>query len=228
MVVGMVANEMEGRKKPTATPPFKVKEKGAKKVSTEKKTKKVNKFLGKVEVSDVTGKNYRFNETFWDTMQVVINARFPAQEQRRAHMVHKGLQYYDPSDFDKKSLAKEVRSQLELLDGDFQTFTGNVQVIALFYFKIPNYNPTNIQKDDFYMKRPDVDNLQKFLFDALDGLFYADDSQVVAVHACKRYDDRDHVKILIAHEHVKVVKEQVVVDDSDDDEVLFESHSRRP
>jgi uncharacterized protein (DUF427 family) len=36
------------------------------------------------------------------------------------------------------------------------------------------------------------------------------------------------VKILIAHEHVKVVKEQVVVDDSDDDEVLFESHSRRP
>ena len=171
MVVGMVANEMEGRKKPTATPPFKVKEKGAKKVSTEKKTKKVNKFLGKVEVSDVTGKNYRFNETFWDTMQVVINARFPAQEQRRAHMVHKGLQYYDPSDFDKKSLAKEVRSQLELLDGDFQTFTGNVQVIALFYFKIPNYNPTNIQKDDFYMKRPDVDTLQKFLFDALDGLF---------------------------------------------------------
>ena len=55
MVVGMVANEMEGRKKPTATPPFKVKEKGAKKVSTEKKTKKViniiiNKFLGKVEI----------------------------------------------------------------------------------------------------------------------------------------------------------------------------------
>lgn len=38
-----------------------------------------------------------------------------------------------------------------------------------------------------HIKRPDLDNLQKFLFDCMNGLIFKDDSQIVAIHARKIY-----------------------------------------
>jgi Holliday junction resolvase RusA-like endonuclease len=39
----------------------------------------------------------------------------------------------------------------------------------------------------YRIARPDVDNLCKGVFDALNGLIWVDDSQIVAIHAWKRY-----------------------------------------
>jgi hypothetical protein len=75
---------------------------------------------------------------------------------------------------------------------------GPVLVHVNYYYKIPNYNPTFIQKNDFYDKAPDIDNLQKFMFDAFSGVFYVDDRLVSYVTACKQYDDHDHCEISIA------------------------------
>lgn len=40
-----------------------------------------------------------------------------------------------------------------------------------------------------HTKRPDLDKLQRAVLDALTGVVYLDDSQVVDVHATKRYGD---------------------------------------
>lgn len=47
------------------------------------------------------------------------------------------------------------------------------------------------------MKVPDIDNLIKAVMDALNGLAYADDKQVVQVWAFKKYAEVPHTTILI-------------------------------
>ena len=41
----------------------------------------------------------------------------------------------------------------------------------------------------FVNKRPDVDNLIKFILDALNGLAYKDDAAVVEIHSIKKWDN---------------------------------------
>lgn len=42
-------------------------------------------------------------------------------------------------------------------------------------------------KDVYHTKRPDIDNLAKAVKDALKGIVYADDSQIVEAHLYKQY-----------------------------------------
>jgi len=41
----------------------------------------------------------------------------------------------------------------------------------------------------YHIKKPDVDNLVKFVMDSLNKVFWKDDSQVYKVNMLKRYDD---------------------------------------
>lgn len=44
-------------------------------------------------------------------------------------------------------------------------------------------------KEVYHTKRPDIDNLAKAVKDALKGIIYADDSQIVEAHLYKRYGE---------------------------------------
>ena len=46
-------------------------------------------------------------------------------------------------------------------------------------------------------KKPDIDNILKSLFDALNGYAFTDDSQIVRITAEKVYSDKPFVKVLI-------------------------------
>lgn len=52
--------------------------------------------------------------------------------------------------------------------------------------------------------RPDVDKLARAILDALTGVAWSDDSQVVAVHACKRWTDGCEVPGAL----IRIVKER--------------------
>lgn len=45
--------------------------------------------------------------------------------------------------------------------------------------------------------KPDVDNCTKNIFDALNGIVYPDDKQIVELSVAKYYSDTDYVKVLI-------------------------------
>lgn len=231
MVVGVIATNLEGKKQPTSTPKAVKSKKSAIRVSAAKKVKvkKVNKFYDNVTFSNVSKRNSHFRHEWYDTFLLSVNTRMPPQQQRRAHAVNGRINYYDPSTFDKECFRKEVIKQI----GAFTPFGGAVYVLVRFYYSIPQNNPTSIQKFDPYDKTPDIDNLQKFMFDALNPLFYTDDCRVVHVNALKSYDDHDHVEIYLAHSkcHRPNVGGQVIdlvgSDDSDDDEEdLFDMHRR--
>lgn len=45
-------------------------------------------------------------------------------------------------------------------------------------------------------KKPDIDNIQKIIFDALNGVAYKDDTQIVSVSARKKYGERPFVQVV--------------------------------
>ena len=47
------------------------------------------------------------------------------------------------------------------------------------------------------IKRPDADNIAKIVLDALNGIAYKDDSQIVDLSVPKRYSDKPRVEIFI-------------------------------
>lgn len=47
-------------------------------------------------------------------------------------------------------------------------------------------------------KKPDADNILKIVADALNGVAYSDDKQIVEMRVEKRYDDRGHINIRLS------------------------------
>lgn len=51
-----------------------------------------------------------------------------------------------------------------------------------------------------YLKKPDCDNIEKSIMDALNGVAYVDDCQVYDVHTIKRYNTEDFIIIEVIYE----------------------------
>ena len=63
--------------------------------------------------------------------------------------------------------------------------TGPIELAVDFYLPRPKSLPKKVKH---HIKRPDLDNLTKAVMDALNGVVWKDDSQVVEKHAYKYYD----------------------------------------
>lgn len=82
---------------------------------------------------------------------------------------------------------------------------GNVFVEINAYFKIPKN--TSKKKTESMIKgyirptkKPDVDNIAKIILDALNGIAYKDDTQVVEIMVSKYYSETPRVEIKIFEE----------------------------
>ena len=131
-------------------------------------------------------------------IQFILNLRPKPQARHR----NNGKFQYDPSSADKKTfsiLAKEYAPP--------KPYTHNFDLHITFCYKRPkshfrSKNKTPILKKDvpFYKKsKPDIDNLVKFYMDAMNGLFYVDDAQVVSVNAQKVYGSENYVHVKLFH-----------------------------
>jgi Holliday junction resolvase RusA-like endonuclease len=56
-----------------------------------------------------------------------------------------------------------------------------------FYFERPKSHTKKQRQSDWHTGKADIDNLQKLVFDALNGIAYDDDKQIAFVTACKRW-----------------------------------------
>lgn len=76
-----------------------------------------------------------------------------------------------------------------------------LEVVTNFYFAIPKATPkSKILKFLTVLrptKRPDLDNLYKSLTDALNGVCYPDDSQIVTAHIHKLWSESPKAEITI-------------------------------
>lgn len=68
-----------------------------------------------------------------------------------------------------------------------------IHVSVDFYFK------SSEQHHDgwFHSSKPDIDNLIKTVFDALNGIAYHDDGLICSVNSCKFYDENPGIVIML-------------------------------
>lgn len=84
---------------------------------------------------------------------------------------------------------------------DGRYLEGNLRAVIIAYYKIPkSYTKKRIKAIregiEYPCKKPDVDNIAKIILDALNGIAYEDDKQVIELSVIKRYtEDKERVEI---------------------------------
>jgi len=101
---------------------------------------------------------------------------------------------YDPSKKDKTDFLKQCLAFKPKIPYNFP-----VGIRLIFGVKRPlaHYTKRGLRKDaSFYaFKKPDLDNYIKLVLDALNGVFYKDDSLICSIHAKKIYTTKPFTEI---------------------------------
>lgn len=95
---------------------------------------------------------------------------------------------------DQKLIKEQYRWQLK---GQYRNepLTSPISLDITFHMPIPK-GTSSIRKKEmingmyYHIKRPDIDNLKKLVFDTMNGIIFKDDSQVAEVRARKIYSER--------------------------------------
>ena len=100
----------------------------------------------------------------------------------------------------RESIAESARKEIErhnISDEEMENIMQSAaSVYVLFSYKKKITDPI---RDKLHTSVPDLDKLIRSVLDALTGVLYNDDKQVVSVHAGKEYDSRDRVDITVTH-----------------------------
>lgn len=106
----------------------------------------------------------------------------------RPRVTKQGIAYTPKKTREYEALVKEsFLSQV-----DQEPMEGPVRFAAAFYFKIPkSYTEAQVKEIEsgemLKTTKPDLDNCIKSITDALNGLAYKDDSQIVRIIAAKKF-----------------------------------------
>ena len=119
------------------------------------------------------------------------------QAQKRHRHCQGGKRTYDPSSADKKAFLAA-----SLNHAPPQPLEGALELVICFSFQRPKSHLTSkgaLRKGypEAMTRKPDADNLIKFVKDALNGVFYVDDAQFVTVIATKKYAETASTSLII-------------------------------
>lgn len=111
---------------------------------------------------------------------------------------------------------KETVSYENLVKLQYQAQCGNYRypddvplIVAIFAHIEPPQSASNIKKTrmlnqaEYPLKKPDVDNVAKIILDALNGIAYRDDKQVVTLIVKKLYAGESGVGVTISEVEAK-------------------------
>ena len=111
---------------------------------------------------------------------------------------------------------KETVSYENLVKLQYQAQCGNYRypddvplIVAIFVHIEPPQSASNIKKTrmlnqaEYPLKKPDVDNVAKIILDALNGIAYRDDKQVVTLLVKKSYAGESGVGVTISEVEAK-------------------------
>jgi len=132
---------------------------------------------------------------------VYLNVPYTPTSQKR-HRHTRGGRTYDPCCEQKRDflkLCRAVGAPPEVL-----YYTSPVECSLVFTFARPRSHRTSkgaLRKGvpERHIYKPDTDNLAKFVLDALNGVYYKDDSQVYSLRVLKRYGTEDSVRVELVY-----------------------------
>lgn len=137
-----------------------------------------------------------------ELMKIQFQIPGPPKHQQRHRSSSRGkfVHRYDPSAKDKVNFLLQAKQYAPKL-----AHTDVIYLTVWFCMPIPksHYRTGKFAgtlKDGaptWHTKKPDVDNLIKFVMDSLNKVFWKDDSQICSVIAQKRYDEKPRTIIQI-------------------------------
>lgn len=120
---------------------------------------------------------------------IEIHSTPKPQKQTRFHLQKGKFFASDPSKTEKEQIQWQVRPYAPQ-----NPFTGPIHLELTFLLPIPT-TATKIMKKGMsngivhHLKRPDIDNLSYLIVNALKGIIYEDDCQIVDLNLHKRYGE---------------------------------------
>lgn len=122
------------------------------------------------------------------------------QPKERPRVTKSGYTFTPPrtKEYEAKVIEQAKKSQLL----PQSPLTTPLKMILWFYYPIPTSWSKKKQelarrKQIQPAKRPDIDNLAKLIMDALNGVAYVDDAQIVQLVINKQYDEEPRAEVLI-------------------------------
>lgn len=111
----------------------------------------------------------------------------------------------------KKTSAYEEMIRLSYKSNNGRLFDGPVEVEIIAYMPIPlSFNKKQkadaVNLEMFPQVKPDNDNIEKIVFDALSGTAYHDDTQIVVNKTEKRFSDNSRLVVTISEHNTKWYK----------------------
>lgn len=131
-------------------------------------------------------------------IHITIPGEPVAQGRARFSTMNGFVRAYDPQKSrEYKGYVKDMAS------GHFKPLEGAIMMLAIFYRSIPKSWSYKKQAEALAMaimpvSKPDADNYLKSVKDALNGILYRDDSQIVCPIPLKAYSDKPRVELYLA------------------------------
>lgn len=110
----------------------------------------------------------------------MVGGKFPRQYDTSVNRTNKAFIQAAYRNACTKKYRKHMRAQTGV----------PVTIVIQARSPLPTHRPKRVQSEPFIVK-PDVDNIAKLVLDALNGLAYADDKQVVGLMTIKKDRFRD-------------------------------------
>ena len=132
------------------------------------------------------------------SMGLIIPGKPIAKKRPRFARHGKFVRTYSDQETEEGRFLWEVRKQLN----GHEIFTGPIEMTAIFHMPIPKSTSKKrrammLGREIYHTKKPDVDNLIKFVCDCLNGEAYRDDSQIFQKIGIKKYSEEPRTEIWI-------------------------------
>lgn len=152
--------------------------------------------LTKEELEALLPETYKANNNDAPNIIHIVVLGEPKSQKRHRHVRFKNMNFsrtYDPSQPDKKDFLSIIQDRAPA-----QPFDCPIHVDLLFYFSRPkshfrsgkNAHLLKESAPKWHTSKPDVDNLFKFVTDAMTKVYWRDDSLICSSSVMKLYDEK--------------------------------------
>lgn len=128
-------------------------------------------------------------------LKITISGTPIAKKRPRFGRVGNHVRTYNPQESEEGKFMCIMQAQLN----GHQPIPAGVPITmeVAFHMPYPASMSAKKRKDAFHTKRPDLDNLIKFVKDCANGILWHDDSQVVTVLAMKQYGHITGTRVIL-------------------------------
>lgn len=131
-------------------------------------------------------------------MRILIHGKPIAKKRPRFARRGKFVAVINDQETEEGKFFIQAKQQIEQ-----EPIRGPIAIVMRFYMPIPKSTSKKKQRlmeiDEIkHVKKPDLDNLEKFASDCLNGLAWVDDSQIIHSDTKKMYSQNPHTEIIIS------------------------------